>query len=43
MANFQVVSEYRPSGDQPKAIEALAEGVLRGDRAQTLRGVTWWV
>ncbi len=40
MANFQVVSEYRPSGDQPKAIEALAEGVLRGDRAQTLLGVT---
>ena len=40
MANFQVVSEYRPSGDQPKAIEALAEGVLRGDRTQTLLGVT---
>ena len=40
MANFQVVSEYHPSGDQPKAIEALAEGVLRGDRAQTLLGVT---
>ena len=40
MANFQVVSEYRPSGDQPKAIETLAEGVLRGDRAQTLLGVT---
>ncbi|HIU72154.1 MAG TPA: excinuclease ABC subunit UvrB, partial [Candidatus Galloscillospira excrementipullorum] len=40
LANFQVVSEYRPSGDQPKAIEALAEGVLRGDRAQTLLGVT---
>ncbi len=40
MANFQVVSEYRPSGDQPKAIEALAEGVLRGDHAQTLLGVT---
>ncbi len=40
MANFQVVSEYRPSGDQPKAIEALAVGVLRGDRAQTLLGVT---
>ena len=37
---FQVVSEYRPTGDQPQAIERLAEGVLRGDREQTLLGVT---
>lgn len=35
-----MVSEYTPAGDQPKAIEALAEGVLRGDVHQTLLGVT---
>lgn len=38
--DFQVVSGYKPSGDQPKAIEKLTEGVLRGDRFQTLLGVT---
>ena len=38
--DFQVVSKYKPSGDQPKAIEKLTEGVLRGDRFQTLLGVT---
>ncbi|MGD2101694.1 MAG: excinuclease ABC subunit UvrB [Acidimicrobiia bacterium] len=37
---FEVVSEYEPAGDQPKAIEMLAEGVLRGDRFQTLLGIT---
>src|SRR3989440_9909730 len=37
---FQVVSENRPAGDQPQAIERLAEGVLRGDDNQTLLGVT---
>lgn len=40
MGQFNLVSEYKPSGDQPKAIESLAEGVLRGDRFQTLLGVT---
>ena len=38
--DFQVVSKYKPSGDQPQAIERLTEGVLRGDRFQTLLGVT---
>ncbi len=38
--DFQVVSKYKPSGDQPKAIEKLTEGILRGDRFQTLLGVT---
>src|SRR5579864_3523432 len=40
MPKFQVVSPFRPSGDQPQAIAKLAEGALRGDRAQTLLGVT---
>lgn len=38
--DFQVVSEYKPSGDQPKAIKALADGILAGDKFQTLLGVT---
>ena len=40
MDRFQLVSEYRPSGDQPAAIEALAKGVALGLREQTLMGVT---
>jgi excinuclease ABC subunit B len=37
---FQLVSEFEPQGDQPAAIEALVEGLERGDRHQTLLGVT---
>lgn len=37
---FELISEYKPAGDQPKAIEALTECILRGDREQTLLGVT---
>ncbi len=37
---FKLVSNYQPTGDQPQAIDKLTEGVLRGDRAQTLLGVT---
>ena len=40
MPPFKVVSDYEPAGDQPQAIEALAEGVIRGDRFQTLLGIT---
>jgi len=40
MNEFKVVSEYQPAGDQPEAIDRLAEGVLRGDPAQVLLGVT---
>lgn len=40
MSVFTVHSPYTPSGDQPDAIEKLTEGVLRGDRFQTLLGVT---
>jgi len=37
---FQVVSEYKPTGDQPQAIEKLAKGITNGERFQTLLGVT---
>ena len=40
MAKFQVVSEYKPSGDQPQAIEALSRGIEMGLDEQTLLGVT---
>ncbi|MGN0985388.1 MAG: excinuclease ABC subunit UvrB, partial [Candidatus Enterenecus sp.] len=40
MPKFQVVSEYKPSGDQPEAIEALAAGIENGLNEQTLLGVT---
>ena len=40
MDRFNLKSEYKPTGDQPQAIEALAAGVLRGDKMQTLLGVT---
>ncbi len=37
---FKLKSEYAPTGDQPEAIKALTEGILAGERAQTLLGVT---
>jgi excinuclease ABC subunit B len=37
---FKVVSDFQPAGDQPSAIEALAEGVNTGQRFQTLLGIT---
>jgi excinuclease ABC subunit B len=37
---FQVVSDFQPAGDQPQAIEKLAAGIERGDRFQTLLGIT---
>ena len=37
---FKLKSEYQPTGDQPQAIAALTEGILAGERAQTLIGVT---
>ncbi|MBP3772148.1 MAG: excinuclease ABC subunit B [Treponema sp.] len=40
MRKFEVVSPYQPSGDQGEAIEKLSEGFLKGDRFQTLKGVT---
>ncbi|MFV8271046.1 excinuclease ABC subunit UvrB [Flavobacterium sp. GT2N3] len=38
--NFQVVSDYQPKGDQPQAIEKLTQGIIEGDKFQTLLGVT---
>lgn len=38
--DFRIDSEYQPTGDQPEAIRQLVEGVERGDRFQTLLGVT---
>ncbi len=40
MDRFELVSEYKPAGDQPEAIDALVKGVEKGCRAQTLLGVT---
>ena len=37
---FELVSDYKPTGDQPQAIRQLVEGIKRGDKAQTLLGVT---
>ena len=38
--NFQVVSDYQPKGDQPQAIDKLTQGIIDGDKFQTLLGVT---
>ncbi len=40
MSEFKLVSEYKPMGDQISAIKSLTEGVLKGNRGQTLLGVT---
>ncbi len=40
MSDFKIVSDFTPKGDQPQAIEALVEGLERGDPHQTLLGVT---
>ena len=37
---FELVSEYKPSGDQPKAIESLVNGIKNGSHGQVLLGVT---
>ena len=38
--NFKIHSKYKPTGDQPQAINALAQGILKGNKEQTLLGVT---
>lgn len=40
MKKFKLVSDFKPTGDQPKAIEMLTEGILKGEKFQTLLGVT---
>ena len=37
---FELVSEFKPTGDQPQAIEYLSEGIKKGKKFQTLLGVT---
>lgn len=37
---FKIHSDYKPTGDQPKAIEYLSEGIKNGKKFQTLLGVT---
>lgn len=40
MNNFKVISKFRPTGDQPKAIDALCDGLSKNKKFQTLEGVT---
>lgn len=40
MPRFELTSKYKPTGDQPEAIEQLTQGILRGDDSQVLLGVT---
>src|SRR5690606_37849630 len=40
MPDFRIVSDLRPTGDQPRAIEELVEGIENGEKFQTLLGVT---
>ena len=40
MDHFELHSNYSPTGDQPQAIKELTDGILRGDKEQTLLGVT---
>ena len=40
MSKFVLKSEYKPTGDQPEAIKTLTEGILHGEKMQTLLGVT---
>ncbi len=40
MSDFELISNYKPQGDQPTAINNLVEGLYKGDRFQTLLGVT---
>ncbi|HCP60028.1 MAG TPA: hypothetical protein DIT43_00380, partial [Dehalococcoidia bacterium] len=40
MPQFQIVSDFRPTGDQPQAVDKLVEGLDKGFKHQTLLGVT---
>ena len=37
---FEIVSDFKPTGDQPEAIKSLAQGILSDEKYQTLLGVT---
>ena len=40
MSDFKIVSKYKPTGDQPQAIDKLVDGLNKGKKFQTLLGVT---
>ena len=40
MEKFKLVSNYKPTGDQPQAIESIVNGIKNGIKEQTLKGVT---
>ncbi len=40
MSRFKIISDYKPTGDQPQAIEQLSEGIIKGRKDQVLLGVT---
>ena len=40
MDKFELVSEFKPQGDQPQAIQTLVDGIKKGEKCQTLLGVT---
>jgi len=40
LSDFELVSDFRPEGDQPEAIDALVDGVRKGYKHQVLLGVT---
>jgi excinuclease ABC subunit B len=40
VGKFEIVSKYKPSGDQPRAIGELVDGLHKGNRIQTLLGAT---
>ncbi|WMJ80508.1 excinuclease ABC subunit UvrB [Clostridium sp. MB40-C1] len=40
MGNFKINSRFKPTGDQPKAIESISEGILKKEKFQTLLGIT---
>ncbi len=40
MSKFKIVSDFKPTGDQPQAIEKLAQGIVKGEKNQVLLGVT---
>ena len=40
MNHFELLSEYKPTGDQPQAIKKLSDGFLEGNQFETLVGVT---
>lgn len=39
MDKFELVSEFKPQGDQPQAIQTLVDGIKKGEKCQTLLGV----